>query len=345
MKAAIQKLVRGEDLKGEEAEEAMVQIMKGEATPAQIAAFLTALRIKGETVGEIASAARVMRRFAETIHPAVGDRPLIDTCGTGGDRVKTFNVSTIAAFVISGAGLPIAKHGNRSVTSKAGSADLLEALGVRIDLPPKKVEEIIERIGIGFLFAPTFHRAMKHAIGVRREIGIRTIFNLLGPLTNPANARRQLVGVYDPELTEILACVLRDLGTERGLVVHGLCGMDEISTVGETKVSELKEGEVRTYTLRSEDVGLPEGTLEGLAGGEPEENARIALEILRDGEGGDRREIVLLNAGAGVYLGGLASTIREGVELAREAVDSGKAFEKLLRLVEATGGDRSRLEA
>ncbi len=333
MQEFIRKLVEGGDLTPEEAGKAMEAIMAGSATPAQTAAFLTALRLKGETVEEIAAFAKVMRSFADCIEPKVG--PLVDTCGTGGDRCKTFNISTVTAFVMAGAGVSVAKHGNRSVTSKCGSADLLEALGVRIDLPPKAVERVIEEVGIGFMFAPTFHRAMKHAAGVRKEIGIRTVFNILGPLTNPAGARAQLLGVYDPGLTEKMALVLRSLGSERALVVHGIEGLDEISISGETRVSELKDGEVRSYALGPREFGFEQCPIGRLEGGDPQANAATALAILQ-GEKGPRRDVVVLNAAAGIYVGGLARSIKEGIPLAEGSIDSGKAYGKLKVLIERT---------
>ena len=334
MKGYIQKVVDSQNLRREEAEEAMKLIMSGSATQIQIGSFLTALRMKGETTDEISAFARVMRDFAERINPRV-DGTLVDTCGTGGDVIKTFNISTIVAFVIAGAGINIAKHGNRSVTSKAGSADVLEALGVKIDLEPKRVEKMIEKNGIGFMFAPLFHRAMKYAIGPRKEIGIRTVFNILGPLTNPANANVQLLGVYDEALTEKIALVLKNLGAERALVVHGIGGLDEISTFGETKISELKEHEVKTYSIKPEDFGVKRARIKDLSGGNAGYNAKLALDILK-GKKGAGRDIVLLNAGAGIYVGGKANSISDGIKLAEKSIDSGAAYEKLKALVEAS---------
>lgn len=337
MNRFISKLVEGKDLNSGEAEEAMKLIMSGSATDAQIGGFLTALRMKGETVDEISACAGVMRTFAQRIDPKV-DGTLVDTCGTGGDKIKTFNISTISAFVIAGAGIPIAKHGNRSVTSKAGSADLLEALGMKMDMAPKDVEKAIEDIGIGFMFAPTFHRAMKYAIGPRKEIGIRTVFNILGPLTNPANAQAQILGVYDADLTEKMASVLGNLGTERALVVHGIGGLDEISTFGETKVSELKNGVVDTYKLKPEDFEIERVTPEELSGGDAKQNADIAVRLLKDKESGARRDIVLLNSAAGIYVGGMADSIADGISAAEESIDSGAAYDKLTGLVDISRG-------
>jgi anthranilate phosphoribosyltransferase len=338
MKEIIGKLVIGENLSREEAHSSMKTIMSGEATPAQIGSFLTALRIKGETVEEISECAKVMREFASTIHPKV-EGTLVDTCGTGGDLLNTFNISTISAFVVAGAGIPIAKHGNRSVTSKCGSADVLEALDVKIDLAPKEVEKIIEKVGIGFMFAPLFHGAMKHAIGPRRELGIRTVFNILGPLTNPANADAQILGVFDKALTEKMAGVLNDLGVKSALVVHGLDGLDEISTVGETQISELKNSSVETYIVSPEDFGLERVKPEDIFGGDAKYNAELAGRILRGEEGGARQDIVELNAGAAIYVGGKTSSIKDGIDVARESIASGSAHNKLLALsIESKAG-------
>jgi anthranilate phosphoribosyltransferase len=343
VKQFINKLVDGGDLTREEAGQAMQAIMSGNATGAQIGAFLTALRMKGETVEEISALAKVMREFAEGIHPRV-DGTLVDTCGTGGDEVKTFNISTIAAFVVAGAGIPVAKHGNRSVTSKAGSADVMESLGVKIDLPPKDVERCIESCGIGFMFAPVFHKAMKYAIGPRKEMGIRTVFNILGPLTNPANAKAQVLGVFDQNLTEKMARVLGNLGVERAMVVHGLEGLDEISTMGRTQISELNNDQVDTYIMKPEDFGLKRASAADLAGGDASYNAKIAVNILKGEEKGPMRDIVVLNAAAGIYVGGKASSLDEGMELAGESIDSGNAYEKLAALVRDSGGDTGKLK-
>ena len=341
MKHIISKLVNGKDLTEAEAEAAMKCVMSGEATQAQISSFLTALRMKGETIQEVTAFARVMREFAARITPKVDDI-LVDTCGTGGDKIKTFNVSTAAMFVAAGAGIRIAKHGNRSVTSKAGSADVVEAMGVQIDLPPEEVQRCIETIGIGFMFAPRFHGAMKYATPVRREMGIRTVFNVLGTLTNPAGAQAQVMGVFDGALTEKLARVLGRLGCKRAMVVHGLDGLDEISTLGETQISELDNGKVRTYKLKPEDLGIERTNIESIAGKDLAENTRMLLRVLR-GERGPRRDIVLLNAAAAMLVGGKASDLREGLAVAADAIDSGRAYEKVAQLVEATGGDIQKL--
>jgi anthranilate phosphoribosyltransferase len=329
MKESIQKLVEGRDLTSQEAEAAMKEIMGGQAEDAQIAGFLTALRMKGETATEIAAMASVMREFAENIHPKVSGR-LVDTCGTGGDKLKTFNVSTTAMFVVAGAGIPIAKHGNRSVSSKCGSADVLEALGVKIDLPPKKVEECIEEVGVGFMFAPVFHKSMKNVMPARKALGIRTVFNVLGPLTNPANAKGQIVGVFDGTLTEKLAEVLKRVGVEHALVVHGINGLDEISIICETKISELSEdGSIRSYTVKPEDFGLKRAHARDVLGGDANHNAKILREILDGTEDGAKRDMVLLNAAAGIVCGGKAESIKDGINLARKSINSGKALEKL----------------
>lgn len=340
--AVIQKLINRENLSEDEAENSMKHIMSGKATPVQISSFLTALRLKGETVKEITAFARVMRQFATQIAPRVRGT-LVDTCGTGGDRVKTFNISTAVAFVAAGAGIPIAKHGNRSVTSKAGSADVLETLGVKIDIGPQMVEQCIEKIGFGFMFAPVFHRAMKYATPVRREIGIRTVFNVLGPLTNPANAQAQVLGVYDPDLTEKIASVLEGLGVKHAMVVHGLDGLDEISNIGRTLISELKDGRVRSRLAEPADFGFGRAKAWDIRGYDREGNAILMLKLLQGGNG-PRRDIVLMNSAAAIIVGGKASNFEEGVEVAREAIDSGKAYEKLRALIRTTGGDISKLE-
>lgn len=329
MKEFIQKLVDGRDLTGAEAEAAMKAIMSGESNDAQNAGFLTALRVKGETATEIAAMVRVMRDFAENINPKVDGR-LVDTCGTGGDKLSTFNVSTTSMFVVAGAGIPIAKHGNRSVSSKCGSADVLEALGVKIDLPPDKVEKCIENVGIGFMFAPVFHKSMKNVMPARKALGIRTVFNILGPLTNPANAKGQIVGVFDGALTEKLAEVLKLVGLERAFVVHGVNGCDEISIVCDTKVSELAEdGSIHSYTVKPEDYGFKRARAKDILGGNAKENARLLKAILSGNEDGAKRDIVILNAAAGIICGGKTESIEEGIKLAKESIDSGSAYKKL----------------
>jgi anthranilate phosphoribosyltransferase len=327
MKEYIQKLVDGKRLTPDESGDAMRLIMSGEASQAQIGSFLTALRLRGETVEDVTAFARVMREFCHRIRPNVKGT-LVDMCGTGGDAIKTFNVSTTASFVVSGAGVPIAKHGNRSVTSKSGSADILEALGIRIDLRPERVCSLIEDVGFGFMFAPVFHSAMKHAIAPRKEVGIRTVFNILGPLTNPACAEAQLVGVFDPGMLTSIAQVLANMGVRRAVVVHGDGGLDEVSTFGKTYVSELKNGKIETYEVTPEDFGIKRSKPADLAGGDAKANAAIALDIL-NGRRGPMRDIVALNAACGIYAGGRAASIKEGLEKAVEAIDSGKAMGRL----------------
>jgi anthranilate phosphoribosyltransferase len=333
---ALLTLLRAESLTADDAASVMAVIMQGEATPAQIASLLTALRLKGETAEEIAGFARVMRALAVRIAPRCA--ALVDTCGTGGDKLKTFNISTAAAFVVAGAGVAVAKHGNRSVTSKSGSADVLEELGVNLAVSPACVEACIERIGVGFLFAQHFHPAMKYAAPVRREIGFRTVFNVLGPLTNPAGASCQLLGVYDAHLTELLAHVLGLLGSQRAFVVHGLLGLDEWSTAGLTRVSELRDGQVTTTTYTAADLGLPEADPDALAGGSPAESAQYIYRIFR-GEGGPRRDIVLVNAAAALVAAGRAASMADGLHLAAQAIDAGAAMEKLQALREMTRGE------
>ena len=326
IRETIQKVVDGQDLTERETVDAMNEIMSGEATPAQVASFITALRIKGETVEEITGAARVMREKSTKIHTK---HPfVVDTCGTGGDGAHTFNISTTAAFVVAGTGIPVAKHGNRAASSRSGAADVLKALGVNIEIGPEQIGACIDDVGIGFLFAVTLHGAMKYAIGPRQEIGIRTIFNALGPLTNPAGAQAQVLGVYAPTLTESLAHVLKNFGTHRAFVVHGGDGLDEITTTTTTQVSELANGAVNTYTLGPTELDIPTAQPSDLKGGTPEENAEMTLSVLR-GEKGPKRDIVLLNAAAAIVAGGKAEDITAGLAAAAESIDSGRALEKL----------------
>jgi len=330
---AIDKLVNRVSLSEPEMIEAMNQIMTGEATPLQVASFLTALRMKGESVEEVTGAARVMREKAHRVH--VGSKTVIDTCGTGGDQKGTFNISTTAAFVVAGAGINVAKHGNRSVSSQSGSADVLGALGVKVDAPKERVEECIAKIGIGFLFAPLLHEAMKYAVQPRRDIGIRTVFNLLGPLTNPAMATHQLIGLYSGDLVGMIAHVLKNLGSVCAMVVHGMEGLDEISLCGPTKVAELRGGQVKEYMVEPEQFGLKRCRMKELRGGNAEQSAAIVRGVLQ-GDKGPARDVVLLNGGAALYVGGSAATIQDGMGLAAESIDSGKASENLARLVEMT---------
>ncbi|MDY6861410.1 MAG: anthranilate phosphoribosyltransferase [Thermodesulfobacteriota bacterium] len=331
IREAIDTLVKKENLTRSKMIAVMEEIMNGKATPSQIASFLTALRCKGETVDEITGAAEVMRMKAESIKISAKNI-LVDTCGTGGDEMNTFNISTVAAFVAAGAGIRIAKHGNRSVSSKCGSADLMEALGVNINMTPLNVSKCIEKIGIGFLFAPIFHKAMKHASLTRKEIGIRTIFNILGPLTNPASARAQVIGVYDSSLTESLAHVLKNLGTKEAMIINGHPGMDEISITGPTRVSHLKDGRVKNYTIDPGEFGYSLRQRERLGGGDVDRNREIAVSIL-EGKKGFEREIVEINAAAAVLVGGGAQSLREGIMAARNSIDQGRAKKKLDDLV------------
>jgi anthranilate phosphoribosyltransferase len=332
---AIRQLIDGQDLGRDQARQVMEQIMTGQATPAQIGAFLVALRCKGETTEEIAGCAEVMREKATPIRTR--RHPVIDTCGTGGDGSGTFNISTTVAFVAAGAGLCVAKHGNRAMSSRCGSADVLQELGVNIEAGPERVSRCLDEAGIGFLFAPLLHGAMKHAVGPRREIGVRTVFNILGPLTNPAGARRQLLGVYETHLAAKLAGVLGLLGSERALVVHGADGLDEVSISGPTRVAQLDDGQVHTWQIQPEDVGLAVHPRESLRGGTAAENARILLEVL-DGRPGPPRDVVLLNGAAALLAGGVAVDLFEGLSRAREAIDSGRARQALEALKRVSAG-------
>ena len=334
MRAGIQAVVEGKDLTEAEAAAVMAEIMEGAATPAQIAAFLIGLRVKGESVAEITGCARVMRDKATFIRTPAGSTP-VDTAGTGGDGAGTFNISTTSAFVAAGAGVVMAKHGNRAASSQCGSADVLEALGVDVALDPAGVEAAIAEVGIGFLFAPALHGAMRHAIGPRREIGVRTIFNILGPLTNPAHARHQLVGVYDGKLTAVLAAVLHNLGAERAFVVHGSDGLDELTTTGATTVSELRGGRVHTYEVQPEHFGLARAQPTDLQGGDAAYNASLVKRIL-GGEASPQRDVVLLNAAAAIAAGTADRSIADCLPRARESLDSGRALAKLEQLREFT---------
>jgi len=327
----IEKLQRRQDLTVDEAAAAMDEIMEGRAQPAQIAGLLIALAMKGERPSEVVGLARTMRAKAAPLSQVFGD--VFDTCGTGGDRAHTFNVSTVTALVVAACGVRVAKHGNRSVSSRCGSADLFEALGVNISAPPPVVEHCLAEGGIAFFFAPTFHPSMRHAGPARRDLGVRTAFNLLGPLTNPAGAARQLVGVPRPELTELVARSLGLLGSTRAWVVHGADGLDEISTTGYTKVSEYRDGAVNTFYVHPADLGLSKASPESLRGGDAADNARIAREVLA-GSAGPAREIVLLNAGASLLVAGAAPSIRDGIRQATAALDNGAAARKLERLTE-----------
>jgi anthranilate phosphoribosyltransferase len=336
---ALEKIIREEDLARLEAEAAMEQILSGASSDAQIAGFLAALRMKGETVNELVGFATVMRRHARPLFPAGhrADEMLVDTCGTGGDARGTFNISTAAAFVVAGAGVRVAKHGNRSISSRCGSADVLEALGLRVDLPPESIARAIDDIGIGFLFARAFHAATRHAMNARRELRIRTVFNLLGPLTNPANAAAQVAGVFDASYVELLARALGELGVRRAFVVHGADGLDEISISGETQVAELRDGVVRSYTVTPEDFGLSRAPIESLQGGDAKENAQIIHKIFGSAthkhEHGPRRDIILANAAAALVAAGHANDFLEGVRQAAHSIDTGAARAKLDALI------------
>ncbi len=330
---SLKKLVKRIDLDEEEMSLCMNEIMSGEASETQIGAFMAALATKGETFAELAGAARTMRRKALKINTTAST--VVDTCGTGGDAADTFNVSTTAAFVVAGCGVTVAKHGNRSVSSKCGSADLLEALGVNLNVDPEIVEEAVEDIGIGFLFAPMYHSAMKYAAKPRKELGFRSIFNMMGPLTNPAGANCQLLGVYAPELTEMFAHALKNLGTRRALIVHGHEGLDEISVCAPTRISEIKDGLIKTYDVTPEQLLGRKAAAEALVGGTPEENAEITLSILK-GEKGARRDIVTVNAGAALVAAGVAENFIKGISMAEEAIDNGEALNRLERLIKFT---------
>jgi len=330
IKEAIAALVSGRSLTAEDAAQVMEEIMQGEATPAQFGAFVTALRMKGETVDEIVGLARTMRARAI---PVVTEGPVVDTCGTGGDGSSTFNISTTAAFVAAGAGLKVAKHGNRAMSSQCGSADVLEALGVKIDLTAEQVQRCLQETGIGFIFAPAFHPAMKYAAVPRREIGIRTIFNILGPLTNPAGAKAQVLGVADDSLVEKLALALQQLGCNHALVVHGEDGLDEITISGKTHICELKGNHIVNYTISPEDIGLTNADSKNLKGGSAKENAELLRNILA-GASGPQRDAVMMNTAAALLAGDKVETLRRGVELAQKTVDSGQAVNKLEQLIE-----------
>jgi anthranilate phosphoribosyltransferase len=336
-KQALEQVLAGQDLSHADMLTIMQQVMGGELTPAQIAGLVVALRVKGESVDEIAAAAAVMRQLSTKVD--IQDKAhLIDTCGTGGDGIQTFNVSTASAFVAAAAGAKVAKHGGRSVSSTCGSADVLEALGVNVNLTSVQVADCVNEIGIGFMFAPNHHSAMKHAAPVRRELGVRTIFNLLGPLTNPASAKRQVMGVFSKDLTLKLAKVLKNLGSEHVLVVHGADGMDEISFTGDTFVAELKDGKVREYTLNPAQFGLKLHALKSIRVENAQQSKAMILDVLQGkanvGKTSAARDIVLLNAGAAIYTAGLQDTIHKGVEHAMQVIDSGAALAKLEALIQ-----------
>ncbi|MDL1956734.1 MAG: anthranilate phosphoribosyltransferase [Candidatus Desulfofervidus auxilii] len=332
LKGILGKLVEGKDLDKDEMTYFMSAIMEGKATPAQIGAFLVALRMKGETITEITSAAKVIRDKAYKIE-VKRDKPLVDTCGTGGDGKNTFNVSTVTAFVVAGAGLKVAKHGNRSVSSHCGSADVIEALGINLELDIKKVARCIDEIGIGFLFAPKFHPAMKYALSPRRELGLRTIFNILGPLTNPAKTTHQVIGVYDKKWLSPLAHVSKNLGLKGAMIVHGEGGYDEITITGKTYIAELKEGEIFEYEINPKSFGLNIASEEEIKGKDREYNAQLLKDILLDKEKGAKYDMVLLNAAAVFKITNLVKNWEDGIDLAKEVIKSKKAYEKLEKLI------------
>ncbi len=335
MKEILTKLTRGQDLTADEAENAMKTIMGGQATDAQIGAFLAALAAKGETSTEIAALAKIMRQYAVKITPNVKGT-IVDICGTGGDAKNTFNISTAAMFLVAAAGIPVAKHGNRSITSKSGSADALEALGVMLETDPEKIGACIEEVGIGFMFAPHYHPAMKNVMPARKQLGIRTVFNILGPLTNPADAKGQLMGVFDPKLTETLAEVFRQLGLKRALVVNGDPGIDEISTVGPTKISELRDGKIKTYQFDAKEFGIKKAELKDLTAADAKENAKIIRDILSGKVEGPKKDIVVLNAAAGIIAGEKADDFKTAIKIAEKQIVSGAALKKLEQLIEYT---------
>lgn len=329
-KDVLQQLLNRQDLTHAQMLDVMRQVMQGELTQAQIAGLLIGLRMKGETVEEISAAAQVMRELSTKVE--IRDTAhLVDTCGTGGDGIQTFNVSTVSAFVAAAAGAKVAKHGGRSVSSTCGSADVLEALGVSVNLSPRQVAEAVDRIGIGFMFAPNHHSAMKHAAPVRRELGVRTLFNLLGPMTNPAGAKRQVMGVFHKDLTGLLARVLQRLGSEHVMVVHGADGMDEISFTGDTYVAELKDGEVREYVINPARFGMPVQEVQTIRIKDAAESKAMVLAVLA-GKTGPARDIVLLNAGAAIYVSGVADSIEAGIAKAADVIDTGAAMKKLDQL-------------
>jgi len=336
MKQAINKVAKGENLTLEEAKDVMRQLLGGEATQAQIGSILTALRMKGETLDEIVGCATIMQEKAENL--GVSADKYIDFVGTGGDGTNTFNISTTAVFVAAGAGVKIAKHGNRAISSKSGSVDVLESLGINVMLEAEQVKECFEKTGLGFMFAQIFHKSMKNVGQARREMGMRSIFNILGPLSNPSGAKYQLIGVFGRELTKTFAEAMNMMGVKRALVVHGEDGMDEITTTGKTYIAEIKDGEITEYTVTPEQFGIKRAVKEDIIGGDSEENAKTTLEILKGEEKGAKRDIVCLNAGAAIYIAGIAESIGEGIKLAEKSIDDGNAFSKLEEVVSVTKG-------
>jgi anthranilate phosphoribosyltransferase len=340
---AIKKISKKESLSSKEAEEVMKEIMSGKVQDSQLGAFLTALVMKGETIEEITGFAKVMREFANLIEPSV-DGELLDTCGTGGDAVKTFNISTISALVVAGAGVSVAKHGNRAVTSKCGSADLLESLGIKINLPPEDVQTCIEKIGIGFMFAPLFHPAMKFAMPTRRALKLRTVFNILGPLTNPANAKHHVLGVFHKDLTPVMARVLQDLEAKHVYTVHNSCGIDELVPVGINYITEYYKGKIETCAITNKDFKIPKCSINDILAGTIEENTMIALKILKNQDHSARFATVLMNVALALKCAGIANEFEEGISIAKNTIESGKAFEKLERFIEFSGGNKDNLK-
>ncbi len=340
----LKKVIKKDNFTEKEAEEIMREIMSGNVTNAQLGAFLTALSMKGETFEEIVGFARTMRDFANRIQPQVkGD--LLDTCGTGGDLIKTFNISTISAIIVAGFGVPVAKHGNRAVTSKCGSADLLEGLGVNISLDPEGVKNCIEKVGIGFMFAPLFHPAMKHAMPTRRELKIRTVFNILGPLTNPANAKCHVLGVFKKELAPVMAKVLKSLDANHVFAVHNSCGIDEVAPVGINYITEYNNGNLETYAITNKEFNLPDCSINDILAGNSEENLKIAVDILKNRTNGARYNTVLMNASLALKSANITNDFQEGVSIAKNTLESGKAFEMLERLIEVSGGTLNKLNS
>lgn len=338
----LRKISQNRDLTIEEAEEIMREIMSGKVPDSQLGAFLMALSMKGEGIEEITGFARIMREFANRIEPNVNGE-LLDTCGTGGDKIKTFNISTISALVVAGAGVHVAKHGNRAVTSKCGSADLLEGLGVKIDLPPEEVKTCIEKVGIGFMFAPLFHPAMKYAMPTRRALKLRTVFNILGPLTNPANAKCHVLGVFQKDLTPVMAKVLNGLDAKHVFTVHNSCGIDEIAPIGINYITEVNNGTIESYALTNEDFGISKCSINDILAGNFKENLKIAINILKNKVIDSKYNTVLMNAALALKSINKASEFKEGIEIAKNSIESGNAFEKLKQFIEVSGGNQDKL--
>jgi anthranilate phosphoribosyltransferase len=340
----LQKVVQNVNLSIDEAENIMREIMSGKVQDSQLGAFLTALNMKGESIEEITGFAKIMREFANRIEPQV-DGELLDTCGTGGDKIKTFNISTISALVAAGAGISVAKHGNRSVTSKCGSADLLEGLGVKIDLPPEEVKKCIEQVGIGFMFAPLFHPAMKYAMPTRRALKLRTVFNILGPLTNPANARCHVLGVFQKDLAPVMAKVLNGLDAKHVYTVHNSCGIDEVAPVGINYITEVNNGTIESYALTNQDFGIPECSVSHILAGNLEENLKIAVGILKGNIKDAKYNTVIMNTALALNSVNKAKDIQEGIEIAKSSIDSGNAFKSLEQFIEVSGGTKEKLNS